>query len=158
MTQAFRLDQDGHVATLTLSNPERRNALAPALWEDLPDAIEALDRSGTCRALVIQSEGPHFCSGIDLSLLGSTRPDNLGAAQGLDVYAVIKRMQRTFTALEEARFPVIAAIQGGCIGAGVDLATACDLRMCTDDAYFTVYEIVMGMTADVGTFPRILNL
>ena len=157
MTESFRIAHDGPVATLTLSNPEKRNAMVAAFWEDFPDTIEEISASGTCRALVIQSEGPHFSSGIDVSMLAGVKPDNLGAAEGVFTYELILRMQRAFSAIEAARMPVIAAIQGGCIGGGVDLVTACDIRLCTADAYFTVYEINMGMTADVGTFPRLLN-
>ncbi|MEO1658679.1 MAG: enoyl-CoA hydratase-related protein [Pseudomonadota bacterium] len=157
MTQAFRITHDGPVATLTLSNPEKRNAMEAAFWEDLPVAVRELDQGGQCRALVIASEGPHFSAGIDLSVLAGSKPD-VGAASGLDFYHSVKRMQDTFSCLEKARMPVIAAIQGGCFGAGVDLVTACDLRVCSQDAFFTIYEIVVGMTADVGTFPRIVNL
>lgn len=157
MTQAFRLDHDGPVATLTLSNPEKRNAMGAAFWEDLPDAVEALSASGECRALVIASEGPVFSSGIDLGMFSTVQKEDLGAAKGLDFYRMVHRMQRAFTALEDARMPVIAAIQGGCIGGGVDLATACDIRLCTEDAFFTIFEISIGMTADVGTFPRVMN-
>lgn len=158
MTDSFRLTHDGPVSTLTLSNPDRRNAMSAPFWEDLPDAVTELSASGHCRALVIEAEGPHFSSGIDLQMLAATRQQDLGAAEGLYTYDLIKRMQRTFSSLEAARMPVIAAIQGGCIGGAVDLVTACDIRVCTEDTYFTVYEVNMGMTADVGTFPRILNL
>ncbi|NNU15530.1 enoyl-CoA hydratase [Parvularcula sp. ZS-1/3] len=158
MTDSFRLERDGHVATLTLSRPEKRNAMDAAFWEDFPDAVDALSEEGSCRALVIASEGPHFSSGIDLGMFQNVQDDELGAAKGMDSYRFIKRMQRTFTSLEQARMPVIAAVQGGCIGAGVDLVTACCIRFCTEDTYFSVYEAVMGLTADVGTFPRILNL
>ena len=157
MSTPFRLTHDGPVSTLTLSNPEKRNALVREVWEDLPKAIDELSDSGTCRALVIDSEGPHFTAGIDLTMLAGAAPDNLGAAEGLHVYHMVLFLQEAFSCLERARMPVIASIQGGCIGAGVDLITACDIRLCTADAYFTIYEINMGMTADVGTFPRILN-
>ena len=154
----FTVEHDGPVATITLSRPEKRNAMSAAFWEQLPDAVEAVDRSGDTRAIVLASTGPHFTAGIDLSAFTGVMGQEHGAAQGLDFLQVVRRMQRTFTALEEARVPVIAAIQGGCIGGGVDMATACDVRLCTEDAYFTIYEVEIGMTADVGTFPRILNL
>ncbi|MCQ8184773.1 enoyl-CoA hydratase-related protein [Parvularcula maris] len=157
MTDALRLTRNGPVATLTLSNPQKRNAMGAAFWEDLPDTVEELSGSGECRALVIDAEGPVFSSGIDLGMFQNVRKDGLGAAAGLDAYALILRMQRAFTAIEKARMPVIAAIQGGCIGGGVDLATACCIRLASEDAYFSVYEINIGMTADVGTFPRLLN-
>lgn len=157
MTQAFRLSHDGPVTTLTLSNPERRNAMGASFWEDLPGAVEELSANGTCRALVIDSEGPHFTSGIDLSMFSALQPEGLGAAKNLDFYAMVLRMQRAFSSLEDARMPVIAAVQGGCIGGGVDMVTACDIRLCTEDAFFKVEEVNIGMTADVGTFPRLLN-
>ena len=154
----FTVEHDGPVATLTLSRPEKRNALSAPFWEQFPDAVEAIDAGGETRAIVIASTGPHFSAGIDLAAFSGVMGEDHGAAQGLDFVHKVGRMQRTFSALEAARVPVLAAIQGGCIGAGVDMATACDLRLCTEDAYFTIYEIEIGMTADVGTFPRILNL
>lgn len=157
MTESFSLSHDGPVTTLTLSRPEKRNAMGIDFWEALPDTVEELSAAGDCRCLVIRSEGPHFTSGIDLTMLAGTRPDDLGAAEGIATYEMILRMQRAFNTLEDARMPVIASIQGGCIGGGVDMVTACDIRLCTEDAFFTVYEVVMGMTADVGTFPRLLN-
>ncbi|MEM9838383.1 MAG: enoyl-CoA hydratase-related protein [Pseudomonadota bacterium] len=157
MTESFRLTQDGPVATLTLSNPDKRNAMVKSFWQDLPDAVEELSASGACRVLVIQSEGPHFSSGIDISMLAGAKPDGLGAAEGAFIYDMVLGLQQAFSALEEARMPVISAVQGGCIGGAVDMVTACDIRLCTADAYFTVFEVNMGMTADVGTFPRILN-
>jgi len=158
MTDApYTIAHDGPVATITLNRPEKRNALSAEFWDDFPSVIEDIDRSGDTRAIVLASTGPHFTAGIDLAAFGNTERQSLGAARGLDFMQVVDRMQRTFTVLEEARVPVIAAIQGGCIGAGVDMATACDIRLCTADAFFTIYEIEIGMTADVGTFPRILN-
>jgi enoyl-CoA hydratase len=157
MIDALRLAHDGPVSTLTLSNPSKRNAMAAPFWEDLPKIVDELSAGSECRVLIIASEGPHFSSGIDLGLLASTQPEDLGAAKHLDIYRLVLRMQNAFNALERARFPVIAAIQGGCIGGAVDLVTACDIRLSTEDAYFQIAEIDMGMTADVVTFPRILN-
>ena len=153
----FTIEHDGPVATVTLSRPEKRNAMSASFWEQFPDAIGEIDRTGDTRAIVLASTGPHFTAGIDLAAFAGVMQDH-GAAQGIDFLHVVGRMQRTFNALEEARVPVIAAIQGGCIGGGVDMATACDVRLCTEDAFFTIYEVEIGMTADVGTFPRILNL
>ncbi|RFB05954.1 enoyl-CoA hydratase-related protein [Parvularcula marina] len=159
MTQQFTIETDGPVATLTLDRAEKRNALALPFWEDFPAAIEELDKSGDIRAIVIAANGPLFCAGIDLSAFAGVAGDRskLGAAAPLDFIEKVGRMQRTFTVLEEARVPVIAAIHGKCLGAGVDMITACDIRLATKDAAFSVYEIHIGMTADVGTFPRLLN-
>lgn len=156
---AFTVEKDGSVARLTLSRPDKRNALSLPFWESFPETVAALDKAGDVRALVIASEGPVFCAGIDLGafqgIAGGAAPDD--PAKGLAFMQSVARMQDTFTALETARIPVIAAIQGGCLGAGVDMITACDIRLCTEDAYFSVFEINLGMTADVGTFPRLLN-
>ena len=157
MTDAFTIEHDGAVATVTLTNPDKRNAMDAAFWEEFPDAIEELDRGGEVRAIVLASTGPHFSAGIDLAAFQTVNAGDHGEAKPLDFIHVVGRMQRAFSALEDARMPVIAAIQGGCIGGGVDMVTAADIRLCTEDAYFTIYEVVLGMTADVGTFPRILN-
>lgn len=159
MTRQFTVETKGPVVTVTLDRAEKRNALALPFWEEFPDAIEELDRSGEIRAIVIAANGPMFCAGIDLAAFASAAPNarKLGPAAPLDFIERVGRMQRTFTALEKARMPVIAAIHGKCLGAGVDMITACDIRLATEDALFSVYEINIGMTADVGTFPRLLN-
>ena len=101
--------------------------------------------------------GPHFCAGIDLAVFQQIQSDSeQGGAFAL--YEKIRLMQKSLSALEQCRLPVLAAIQGGAIGGAVDLVTACDLRYCTTDAFFSIEEINVGMTADVGTFPRILKL
>ena len=158
MTDApFTVAHDGPVATLTLSRPQKRNAMSMDFWRDLPAAIEEIDRSGETRAIVIASQGPHFTAGLDLAAFADVQREGLGAAAPLDFMHQVRLMQRAFDALEEARVPVICSVQGGCIGGGVDMVTAADIRLCTEDAYFSVYEVVIGMTADVGTFPRLLN-
>ena len=158
MTQ-FTIQTDGAVATVTLDREEKRNALALPFWEEFPAAIEDLDRSGDIRAIVIAANGPMFCAGIDLAAFSGVmgRRNALGPSAPLDFMDQVGRMQRCFTALETARVPVIAAIHNKCLGAGVDMVTACDIRIASRDAQFSVYEINIGMTADVGTFPRLLN-
>lgn len=161
--QCFDIELLSHVAHVRLSRPEKRNSMIPAFWQELPSLIKELDNSGNVRAIVLSSTGPHFSSGMDVSVFsGNTPPDgesklSQGQRSAL-FYDVVKRLQQSFSAIEEARVPVLAAVQGGCIGAGVDLTSACDMRYATQDAFFTIFETNLAMTADVGTFPRICKL
>ncbi len=153
--ETFRVEQDGPVATLTLSRPQKRNALARSFWIDLPAAVKALSDAGETRVLIIQAEGPHFTAGMDISVFAEGPLNPESSPQREAFMTQIHELQDAFTALEKARFPVIAAVQGYCLGAGVDMITACDLRYCTADASFRIEEINIGMTADVGTLQRL---
>jgi enoyl-CoA hydratase len=148
---------DGKVATITLNRTDALNALDRPFWSAFRETVEKLDATGEIRALVIASTGKHFTAGMDLSVF-QTMPDMSGVKMGrhrAELMRTVARLQETFSCLEKARFPVIAAIQGGCIGAGVDMISACDMRYCSEDAFFCIQEINIGMTADVGTFPRL---
>jgi enoyl-CoA hydratase len=147
--ECFELSVDGGVAHLKLSRPERRNAMTAAFWKELPEIVRGLD----AKALVLSSTGPHFCAGLDVSLFGSSFETN--SLEGRQAFRrKLEELQDSLNSLAEARFPVIAAVQGGCIGGGVDMATACCLRYAARDAYFVIQEINIGMMADVGTFNR----
>ncbi|MCF8466299.1 MAG: crotonase/enoyl-CoA hydratase family protein [Sneathiella sp.] len=152
------------IAHIILNRPEKRNSMIPAFWNELPEIVHDIDENAKARVIVISSTGPHFTSGLDVSSFAKaeiTDPAAKRAARlraGADFYGTVKNMQQAFTALEECRVPVLAAIQGGCIGGGVDLITACDMRYATKDAFITIFETNIGMTADVGTFPRISKL
>ena len=153
----FELNIEGKVAEIILNRPDALNSLTQAFWTDFREQVEALDDRGDVRALIISSTGKHFTAGMDLGVF-QAMPDLSGHEPGRARAAVMKTVeafQETFTCLERARFPVLAAVQGGCIGGGVDLISACDMRYCTDDAFFVIQEINIGMTADVGTFPRL---
>ncbi len=158
--KSFDVEISDKIAHIRLNRPEKRNALAADFWAEFPETIREIDGRSKARVIVISSTGPIFCAGIDLSMLAG------GVAGGLDkndpaygaaFLSKVKYLQDTFTALESCRLPVLTAVQGGCYGAGVDMITAADLRYCTQDAFFTITEIDVGMTADVGTFPRLLN-
>ena len=153
----FELSHEGGVARLTLNRPERFNTMTPAFFPALRDAIRSLDDAGATRALVIASTGKHFSAGMsldvfaggDLALAASTPRERLAFQRSL------QKLIDCFTALDEARFPIVCAIQGGCIGGALDLATACDIRLCSADAFFTVQEISIGMAADLGVLQRL---
>jgi len=159
--ECFDISVEEHIAHVQFSRPDKRNSMVSAFWNDLPAVIRSLDAGGDIRAIVLSSTGPHFTSGIDLSLLSNsaTAEQSQSAQQRAGLfYHLVKKLQDSFTCLEQARVPVLAAIQGGCIGAGVDLVSACDMRYSTKDAFFTIQETNIGMTADVGTFPRLSHL
>ncbi len=148
------------VAHLELNRPERLNTLAPAFFPALRDTVLALNAAGQTRALVISSTGKHFSAGMALDVfadddLGLTTRTSRGRLAFQDH---LRQLMRCFDVLEEARFPVIAAIQGGCVGGALDLAAACDLRVCSADAFFTVQEIHIGMAADLGILQRLPKL
>jgi enoyl-CoA hydratase len=153
----FELDRIDSVAHLRLSRPTELNSLLPAFWTELPALVEQLD-DGQTRALVISSTGKHFTAGLDLAVLadGGLFGDHpeLGRRRS-QTYAGIRLFQQAFTALGSARFPTIAAIQGGCVGGGLGLISACDLRYATTDAFFLLGETNLGITADVGQLQRL---
>lgn len=157
MTQwtCFDVSQEGAVAHIQMNHPERLNAMTPAFWAELPKIFRELDESGNVRAAVISSQGKHFTAGMDLSVFADA--GTLGTATVLareEFRQQLRKLQDTFSAIANVRFPVIAAIQGGSIGAGVDLVTACCLRYCSREAWFCIQEINIGMMADVGTMNR----
>ncbi len=157
---SFELSIENKIAHIVLNRPDKRNALAADFWAELPKAVRDIDEGAKARVIVISSTGPIFCAGIDISMLAggvSGGNDKNHPAYGAAFLTKVKYLQDTFTSLEQCRIPVLMAVQGGCYGAGVDMITAADMRYCTDDAFFTITEIDVGMTADVGTFPRILN-
>ena len=160
MNDYFELGSADGIAHLVLNRPERMNTMAPPFFPALRDAVRALDAAGQTRALVISSTGKHFCAGMALDVFGS---DDAMLVTGdararLAFQSSLRGLIDCFTALDEARFPVIAAIQGGCIGGALDLATACDLRVCSADAFFSVQEIQIGMMADLGVLQRLQRL
>ena len=148
--ECFELTNEGGVAHLRLSRPERRNAMTAAFWQELPVIVRGLD----ARAMVLSSTGPHFCAGLDVSMFSSDSLGTEGVEGRKQFRRKLEELQASLSSLAEAPFPVIAAVQGGCIGGGVDMATACCLRYATRDAWFVIQEINLGMMADVGTFNR----
>ncbi len=159
----FDVEIETGVAHLRLKRPEALNTMTRAFWNELPAIIRDIDDNARARCIVISSTGKHFCAGMDLSVFtdgegvtGGEPADRFVAAESFRRH--VHHLQDTFSCLDEARMPVIAAIQGGCIGGAVDFTSACDIRYASADAFFTIHEINIGMTADVGTFPRLCKL
>jgi len=153
----FDLEMDKGVAHLRMRRPEALNTLCREFWSELPEIVRGLDDAGETRAVVLSSTGRHFTAGLDLGLLTSVAGEQ-GAEVGrsrANLRRFVLHLQETISCLEKARMPVLAAVQGGCIGGGVDLITACDMRYCTADAFFCVQEINIGIAADVGTLQRL---
>jgi enoyl-CoA hydratase len=147
------LDQTG---LIWLNRPEKMNALSAEMWDGLPRAAESLSADPEVRVIVVAARGPAFCVGIDLQMLSSLAPEGESeTARRMAVYQRIKQLQATFNALADSPKPVIAAIQGYCLGAGIDLITACDIRLASAEATFGVRETPMGLVADVGTLQRL---
>ena len=158
----FSLTIANAIAHIVLNRPDAFNAMNRTFWNELPALVNDISDNSKARAIVISSTGKHFTSGMDVSVF-SDGEGVMGAE--IDRYAraeafrqFVLHLQESFSCLERARMPVIAAIQGGCIGGGVDMTSACDIRYCTEDAFFQIAEINIAMTADVGTFPRLCKL
>ncbi len=156
----FDTKVSGGVATVTMNRGDQLNTMTPAFWRELPQLVRQLDSTGEARVVVLASTGRHFSAGMDLSVFGQGGP-GAGAETGrvrANLRSNVLHLQDTFTAIEKARMPVLAAVQGGCIGGAVDMVTACDMRYATEDAFFCIQEINIGMTADVGTLQRLPKL
>lgn len=156
MNDYFEIDAQDGVAHLVLNRPECMNTFAPAFFPALRDAVQAMSDAGETRALVISSTGRHFSAGMALDVFaGTSLPGAETARARLAFQQTLRRLMACFDALDGARFPILCAVQGGCIGGALDLAAACDLRYASADAFFCVQEINIGMAADLGVLQRL---
>lgn len=159
--KAFTVSIDrNHVVEICLNRPQAINSMNTDFWDELPAIIDALDREAVARVIILTSKGKHFTAGMDLELLSNMggNPDDEPARRAEQTRRWILSLQETFTQLEAARMPIISAIQGACIGGGVDMVCATDIRFCTANAYFNIKETELGITADVGTLQRIQHV
>ena len=159
--KCFDLNVSENIANLIFSRPDELNTMSRDFWVELGDVLDEINRNSDIRVVVMSSTGKHFCAGMDLNAFSNgvdnipdnKKPDN--ARVGEAIYRVAKELQEYISTLEKIRVPVIAAIQGGCIGGAVDLVTACDIRLASNDAFFCIQEVNIGMAADVGTLQRL---
>ena len=154
--EVFEIERSAHVATLWLASPERRNAMGPAFWDELPRVMDELVNDDAVRAIVLAARGPHFTVGLDLkSMGGGIIEGSNGAGARKRMLDFILKLQRTVTAVARCEKPVIAVAHGYCLGGGIDLLSACDIRIAAADVTFSIRETRMAMVADVGTLQRL---
>jgi enoyl-CoA hydratase len=158
MTAPFEIEIDGHVATLWLSNPDRRNAMGPDFWRDLPGVVAEIDANEQVRAAVIAARGPHFSVGLDLIAMGAELGPMLQgglAKERMRLFDKVNAMRAGFDAIEASRLPFVAAVHGACIGGGLDLIAACDVRLAASSARFSLRETRIAIVADMGSLQRL---
>ena len=162
--KCFELKVDNNVANLVLSRPDELNTMTRDFWVELPEVLDEINRNSEIRAVILSSSGKHFCAGMDLNAFSNgvenipddKKPDHARVGEAL--YRVAKELQGYISTLEKIRAPVIAAVQGGCVGGALDLITACDIRLASKEAFFCIQEVNIGMAADVGTLQRLPRL
>lgn len=147
------------VAMVRLNRPDKANAMNGTMWDELQICFEWLDQEPSVRAVILAGNGKNFCAGLDLGVFGNLHGTSSDPArQAEQLRRTILRLQGNLTAIEKCRVPVLAAIHNTCIGGGVDMTCCADMRYATQDAYFSIREIDIGMTADVGTLQRLPKL
>lgn len=160
--ESFKYTSEDGVGHLVLNKGEDLNKMTMNFWYELPKILDEIDRDASLRVLILTSTGKHFCAGMDLKNFGTLGndaekktnvPDK--ARIGENLYRVAKELQDMLSKLEKLRIPVLAGIQGGCIGGGLDLVTAADMRFASKDAFFCIQEVNIGMAADIGTLQRL---
>ena len=154
----FQVSIADKIGRIAINRPQKANALHMPAWEELKTAMEEMNDRSDVRVVILSGEGKLFCAGIDLELLMSVQqlesiPSPADRSESL--YAMVIKLQDCVSSIERCSKPVIAAIHNGCIGGGLDIIAACDLRFASDDAYFVIKEIDMGMVADLGTLQRL---
>jgi len=158
---SFSLDIKDHIAHLAFNRPHKSNSLHKEAWVEMKAVFEHLDDHQDVRVIILSGEGKHFCAGIDLAMLMDLNQHDAIECEGRkreEIRKVIYHLQDCISAIEKCRKPVLAAIHGACVGGGVDIITACDMRYATADAYMCIKEVDMGLVADIGTLQRLPKL
>ena len=159
--KSLKVELKDHIAHVVLNRPEALNSMNIDFWREFHDVIAQIDAQAEARVIVLSSTGKHFCAGMDLAVFSNPKAlPNKGdpARMAENLRRLVLDLQEVFNVLEKARMPVLSAIQGGCIGGAVDMVCATDSRYCTEDAFFTIKETQIGMTADLGTLQRFPKL
>ena len=149
------------IAEIRLNRPEKSNAMNDAMWQEIRQAFDWIDITPQARVAILSGEGKNFCAGIDLAMLGNIQQKiahSDGARSRESLRRLILDLQDCLSSIERCRKPVIAAIQGACVGGALDMVTCCDMRYASADAVFAIKEIDLGMVADVGTLQRLPHL
>lgn len=158
MFQCFTLDTTSGISHIQFNRPERMNSMTKEFWNEFPKVVSEIETAGNTRVIVISSTGKHFSAGMDLSVFEANESLNTKTPLNRErLKQLVLFLQSGFNALGNARVPVIAAIQGACIGGALDLVSACDMRYATKDASFKIQEINLGMMADLGGLQRLPN-
>ncbi len=156
--ETFKVNIENHIAHVIFSRPHKANALNKRAWEEMKVIFEDLNRNADVRVILLSGAGKHFCAGIDLEMLmnvGDFASKGCESRKRERFINTLKYLQSCVNAIEQCRKPVLAAIHKACVGGGVDIISACDMRYCTEDTYFCVKEIDMGLVADLGTMQRL---
>lgn len=159
--ETLKIELADKVATVKLNRPDKANAMNWQMWQDIRSAMQWADRTQEVRVVIVEGEGKHFTSGIDLTMMMGLQAqikDDCDGRSREKLRALVLELQDTLSSIERCRKPVLAAIHNGCVGGGVDLISCTDMRYCSADAYFTIKEIDIGMVADVGTLQRLPKL
>ena len=159
--KCFKYNLKDHIAHVILSRGEELNTMIKDFWTELPNLIDEISNEAQARVILISAEGKHFTAGMDLRNFTDSELAGNNEHQGLQneaIYRLTKDLQYSFSSLEKSRIPVIVAIHGACVGGGVDMISACDIRYATKDAFFCIQETNLGLVADVGTLQRLPKL
>ncbi len=159
--ETLSITLDEHIATVRLSRPDKANAMNMAMWQEIRQAMDWIDATPEARVAILEGEGKHFTSGIDLQMMMGLQAqikDDCDGRMREKLRRLILDLQDTLSSIERCRKPVLAAIHGACVGGGIDLICCTDMRYASADAYFSIKEIDIGMTADVGTLQRLPKL